>query len=145
MVDSATISTSKDIKRNLMLAGQIIGDVYSAYTPLVAGSGGTAGTANVTASGRFRTLGKLVFFQVDILWNNIGSYTGSTAFTLPVVAQANGTTQLGEIFAGRNTITGDMLQAFCINGTTAQLFTYNNIPQLAATHRYIINGTYESL
>lgn len=80
-----------------------IGSAWSAFTPTVAASSGTFTAASAT--GRYKQLGKLVFFQMVITITTAGTAAGVLTATLPATAAAAFT------FAGReNNVTGSMVQ-----------------------------------
>ncbi|MGQ0589348.1 MAG: hypothetical protein ACT4N8_07440 [Sphingosinicella sp.] len=80
-----------------------IGTAWGVFTPTVAASSGVFTAASAT--GRFKQLGKLVFFQLVITITTAGTATGVLTATLPATAAAAFT------FAGReNSVTGSMVQ-----------------------------------
>lgn len=115
-----------------------IGSGWTSYTPAVAASSGAFAAAS--ASGRFKQLGKLVFFQLTITIAAAGTAAGVVTATLPATAIAAFT------FAGReNSVTGAMVQG--IVSTASNLLTivrYDNASIIGDGHAIRLSGYFEA-
>ena len=115
-----------------------VGTPWTSFTPTIAASSGAFGAAS--ASGRFKALGKLVFFQITITITAAGSAAGVVTATLPATAIAAFT------FAGReNSVTGAMVQG--IVSTASNLVTivrYDNASIIGDGHAIRISGYFEA-
>ena len=67
---------------------------WTAYTPSVAASAGAIGS--FTSSGRYKVVGKIVFFNATVVVTDAGTGTGALLIGLPVAAHAS----------NRSTVTG---------------------------------------
>lgn len=117
---------------------------WTTYTPAIDSSAGTTGTAAATVSGRYAQIDKIVHFKADVAWTNAGSWTGNTQFTLPVTAQADGSS--GFItFAGRDHTNLFSLSVENISSTKIRILKYDGTSlAVASGQRYIVQGTYEA-
>jgi hypothetical protein len=63
------------------------GTAWASYTPIITSAGGVATT--VSATGRFKQIGKTVFCEIDVNIVNKGTATFNVIATLPVAAAAH--------------------------------------------------------
>lgn len=118
---------------------ETVGVAYTAYTPTVTALAGTITTAS--AAGRFRQLGKTIFFQINI--NITTNGTGATAVvaTLPVQAAA-----FQYSVNGRDALTGKMLNGTIAgSATTVFIQNYDGSYPAANGDTLTVSGTYESI
>lgn len=66
---------------------------WAAWTPTITPSSGTFTSAS--AAGRYKQLGKIVFFSCRLTVTTVGSATGAVDLSVPVTAQATGPTFMG--------------------------------------------------
>ena len=111
---------------------------WTPYTPTITASVGAITT--VSATGRYQTLGKTMFIEVDILVTTNGTGSGSLLVPLP-----SGSAKARTVICGRENVTsGLMLQAFIdASGTAFAVFTYANGYPAVDTSRCIISGSLE--
>jgi len=113
---------------------------WTSYTPTVTAFAGTLTT--VSATGRYKRVGKTVFFSIVITITTNG--TGATAViaTLPVTASANA---INTAFVGReDAVTGKLLIGWA--ATTTQVFIQNYDGTYPGFDGAIlgVSGSYES-
>jgi hypothetical protein len=114
------------------------GTAWTAYTPVVTATSGTITTLGAV-SGRYKTLGKTVFVQMDITITTNGTGTGAVVATLPV------TSVFFYIVCGREAaLLGKMLQGI-INANTVSIFNADNTYPGSNGARLIMSGLYESV
>jgi hypothetical protein len=116
------------------------GTAWTPYTPTVTAGSGTF-TA-VSASGRYKQLGKTIFLSLSITVTTNGTAGGNVIVSLPATNKG--------LFAGQgreNAVTGNMLQ-FVATGVASGLgviFTYNNSYPAASGYLLIISCVYEAV
>lgn len=116
------------------------GTAWSTYTPTITAQAGTPTT--VTAAGRFKTIGKTVFFQLTVTITAIGTATGLLNATLPVTA-VTGPIQVAS--GVESAITGKLCKSFISSGsTTVALSFYDNTSVWANSNVVTAEGVYES-
>lgn len=138
--DAATYSaairglSASDIGGSMLLS---VGLGWAPYTPTLTASAGTYTAAS--ASGLYRIVDNIVFWQVTINITTVG--TGTTPiFTLPVPGGNIGNVYLG--YGRENNLTGNMLQVISVSTTTAVVFTYNNGSPAASGAGILVSGFY---
>jgi hypothetical protein len=110
----------------------IDGVAWTTYTP-----GVTCGTGSITTdtiTGRWKSLGKTIYFQININISTLGTCLGNLTLTLPAVPQAS-----MPIMALNNT-TGVAVSALVTSGASLVL-TFATAP---VANNYFAGGTYES-
>lgn len=124
------------------LAEDLVADIneaWTSYTPTITAQSGTFTT--VSATGRYKIIGKTVFVTITITITTAGTAAGAILATLPV--------NVGGSFAymlpGReNALTGNMLQALTSTVTQVSINTFNNGSPIATGNSVIVSGQYES-
>lgn len=116
---------------------------WTAYTPTSAFS--TPGTSVMgAASGRWKQVGKVVFFTADCTCTTVGTGTGQWVVGLPTAASASNTT----VFAsGKEVITlGSLLALQGASTTTINAVKYDNTSLALGGNgtRIIFGGAYEA-
>ena len=113
---------------------------WTAYTPTITAGTGTFGT--VSATGRYKTIGKTVFVKMEITVTAVGTASASAIASLPVTAAGTN----GAVFVGReNAISGSMLQGLVPAGASfVTIYAYNNSTPYVANAVLILSGVYES-
>jgi hypothetical protein len=112
-----------------------VGGAWGAFTPTVGVPGGAG-----NGSGRYKQIGKLVFFTVTI--NITTTSTGVCSFSLPF-----GLTAAGDGFCvGRERVaTGTMFTASISTGSNnSQIFKYDNTAVLTAGWAIVFSGFFEA-
>lgn len=113
---------------------------WSAYTPIVTASAGALTT--VSATGRYKTIGKTTFIQTKITITANGTGASVLNVTLPNLAQSNA------VLAGRESASlGKMLQGFidvAQSATGFQLLNYDNTYPGGNGFILTVSGSYES-
>lgn len=111
---------------------------WTAYTPAVSASAGTFTT--VSAAGRYKQIGKTVFFSVAVTITVNGTAATAVVVGLPVTAQnANFT------FAGReNAVTGSLLVSWMGSTTTMLIQKYDGTYLGANGYLLVVSGSYEA-
>jgi len=120
--------------------GPISGSSWATYTPTVTSGTGTFTT--VSATGRYRQIGKVVNFQVKVTITTNGTAAGSVNSTLPFPCTA----AANYIAAGREDgVSGKMLQGKITGGGSTILIVNYDASYPGANGAIVyINGTYES-
>lgn len=114
------------------------GTAWSAYTPTVTVGSGSLTSHSVT--GRYKQIGKTVFFQVSISITTNGTAAVSLSATLPFTASAFEFVVLGM----ETNNTGKLIRGFiATSGTTVQMKFYDNTYPGADGNRCIVSGVYE--
>ena len=111
------------------------------YTPVVMAASGTFTT--VSATGRYRIIGKLVFIQITVTITTNGTAAGDVIATLPF-ASVN-VASAAHVLAGRaNAVSGKMLQGIInTNSGTVAIFNYDNTYPGASGETLVLSGFYE--
>lgn len=116
---------------------------YITYVPTIAATSGSF-TA-VTANGRYRQVGKLVFIQLAIVITTNGSASGFVTAALPLTAVNTGNSNY--FLTGRgNAISGKTLWGQVQpNSTTLVIGNYDNSYPGASGETLILSGLYETI
>jgi hypothetical protein len=115
------------------------GTAWSTWTPTVTPSSGTF-TA-VSAAGRYKQLGKTVFFSVLVSITTNGTAAGNWSFTVPVAAN----TAMTQTAAGKETaVAGSVASAQFVNGTTMAVVRYDNGYLGGNGYKVVVSGVYEA-
>lgn len=110
---------------------------WSTFTPTISASAGTITTK--TGTGRYKQIGKIVFFEIVITITTNGTGSGTLNATLPVAPQ---TYVSG---CGReHSITGKMVNGWCTTGSTLLMTYYDNTYPGVNGGTYSIGGSYEA-
>lgn len=111
------------------------------YTPVITAGAGAFTT--VSATGRYRKIGKLVFIQLTITITTNGSAAGGVLATLPF-ASVN-VAGVEHILAGRAAaVSGKMLQGRVIpNSSSLAIVDYSNVYPGADGETLVLSGFYE--
>ena len=127
-----------DMSAEAALSTLGIGTAWGVFTPTVAASSGAFTAASAT--GRFKQLGKLVFFQMVITITTAGTAAGVLTATLPATANAAFT------FAGReNNVTGSMVQGNVSTASSLLSITrYDNASIIGDGRAIRISGYFEA-
>jgi hypothetical protein len=134
-----TIDTSGP--NTLKVAGVDLSTGWTSYTPTV--TAGSGSFTSVSAVGRYKQIGKTVFFAITITITTNGTAGTNVLASLPVTAAA--AAGVYHIVAGRALIAGNMLQgAISPSGTTIDIRLYNNAYGGASNELLAVSGSYES-
>jgi hypothetical protein len=133
---------------------------WSAYTPTITSDSGTFTLGNGTLTGRYKQIGKTVFFHVKLIYGSTSSPgTGHWNFSLPVTAQNSNFTFSAAILddaaswyggIGNGNYTGSTTSfAVIIPGTNAAVTTWavvgNGGPfEWGTADNITISGSYEA-
>lgn len=116
------------------------GSIWTAYTPSLTVSAGTLTT--FTALGRFKTIGKTVFIELELIITNNG--TGATGIIAGLPAAAISTsraTLIGtDVGVSGKAITGRLTGS----GTTVLVTNYDASYPAVSGSRLVLSGVYES-
>jgi hypothetical protein len=113
------------------------GTAWTTYSPTASCS--TSGTINTdTIAGRYKTIGKTVFVQVNINITVLGTCLGNLQITAPVTANATGLVY--PVSAFNNTVTTTALPASVTNANGI-VIPFATAP---AANNYYVAGVYES-
>lgn len=117
------------------------GTAWTTYTPTITAATGTF--TSVSATGRYKTLGKTVFFSVHITITTNGTAAGLVLATLPVASVNSGARHYA---VGQETaVAGFMLFGIVLpNSTTLQLAKYDATYPGASGYVIDASGSYES-
>jgi hypothetical protein len=113
------------------------------YTPVITASSGTFTT--VSAVGRYRQIGKLIFIEVQINITTNGTATGNVMATLPFTGvNAAGFAYSGMLFGRAGNISGKVLQGYVVSNTNQlSINNYDNTYPGASGEVLILSGYYE--
>lgn len=139
---AATIDLTSEVSGALPVANggtADTGTTWTTYTPTV--TSGTGALTTVSATGRYKTIGKTVFIAVTVTITTNGTGATNIRATLPNTA-ASGT----YVLSGReNAISGKMLQGLILPSVTViTLFNYDNTYPGANGASIVLSGVYES-
>jgi len=109
---------------------------WSSYTPTMSCSA-SGGPPTTTSSGRFKTIGKTIFLELDINITALNSCTGN----LLVAGPAGVTFQANSAGAAVNNNTGALVPVIVGAGGTTVLFSFASAP---AANRYFAGGVFET-
>jgi hypothetical protein len=114
---------------------------FATYTPVVTAAAGAFTT--VSATGRYRRIGKLVFIQVTITITTNGSAASAVFASLPFAAV--NVAGVAHVLAGRaDALSGKMLQGRVSPGSaTAEILNYDNSYPGADGETLVLSGFYE--
>jgi hypothetical protein len=114
---------------------------WSTYTPAV--SSGSGSLTSASAIGRYKKIGRTVFFKVQVAIVTNGTSQVSVNFTLPVAPFGSSAERW--VFAGReDAVTGAILQAKTVGGSSlVQVFRADNSYPGGDGRLLVIQGTYE--
>jgi hypothetical protein len=134
-----TIDTSGP--NTLKIAGIDLSTGWASYTPTV--TAGSGSLTSVSAVGRYKQIGKTVFFALTITITTNGTAGTNVLASLPVTASS--AAGVYHVVAGRALIAGSMLQgAISPSGTTIDIRLYNNAYGGANNELLAVAGSYES-
>jgi hypothetical protein len=126
------------------LKGYIDGILLGAltpYTPVITSNSGTFTT--VSAVGRYRQVGKLIFIQITISITTNGTAASFVKATLPISGVAAPSVEY--CFAGRALVSGKMLQGnIGSGGGVLSLDNYDNTYPGADGETLVVSGFYET-
>jgi hypothetical protein len=112
-----TVWGKDDLLSMLTAIETAIAPTWTAYTPTWASSGTQPALGNGTLTGRYLQMGKIVFYDISLIWGSTSTPgTGAWTFSTPVTA-ANTVGQAGSLYildSGTQHFTG----AIYVTGTT---------------------------
>lgn len=115
------------------------GTAFTTYTPTATPVGGGTFTT-VTATGRYKQIGKLLFFQINTTITAIGSGSGPLAVTLPLSLTAAGT----YVVVGRDQTSGKSLNGYVLAGSNiVNVAFYDNTTIVVNGNNPVISGVIE--
>lgn len=112
-------------------------DAWTTYTPTVTAASGTFTT--VSATGRYKQMGKTIQTQIKITITTVGTASGGISVTLPFTSAHD------FVFAGRETsATGNVVAAH-VAPSTNQMFVvrYDNASIIGAGRDIVLSGAFE--
>lgn len=114
---------------------------WTAYTPTITAGSGTFTT--VSASGRYKLIGKTAFVSIVVGITTVGTAVGSLSVSLPVTA----TSSSANMGMGReNGLTGKMVQGLIAGGATSvAIFDYQNVTVNASGAQVFFSAVYETV
>ncbi len=139
---AATIALASEVSGTLPVANGGTGDTgtaWSTYTPTITAFSGTFTT--VTASGRYKQLGKTVFISITITTTNVGTAGGTINATLPFAAV---TGPISVLSGSETSLTGKACRGIILSASsTASIAYYDNSFPGANGNIIAISGVYE--
>lgn len=117
---------------------------FTTYTPVVTAPSGAFTT--VSAAGRYRRIGKLVFIEIVITITTNGTAATAVVATLPFAGvNAPSFTYSGILFGRAGNISGKLLQGYIPVTTGNQVFinNYDNTYPGASGETLVLSGFYE--
>lgn len=118
---------------------ETVGDAWTTYTPTITAVSGTF--TSVSASGRYRALGKSIEVSISIAITTNGTAAGGVIATLPVAAASG----IGYVLPGSETAALGFacLGRISASATTVQIFKYDNTYPGANGHTIVVTGVYQ--
>jgi hypothetical protein len=140
-----TTGTASNVTGTVAVANGGTGDTgtaWTSYTPTITVGAGTITTLG-TVAGRYKTIGKTLFWSASVAITTNGTAATSLSISLPAGMTVNASGDC--IVAGREQlVSGSMLQGRAAAGTTSVLvLTYNNAYPGASGCRIIVSGVIE--
>jgi hypothetical protein len=140
-VGTETVTGNSHIQGSLTVDGAILGPnsggAWTIYTPIITAGSGTFTT--VSASGKWQSIGKTVFLQIEIIITTNGSASGAVIATLPI--NSDGSVY---IISGReNSLSGKILQGIC-GVSSMTILNYDNTYPGGSGATIIMTGIYQS-
>lgn len=135
----------------LQANGQILGQInknlqgvvtptagWTAYTPTL--SAGSGSLSSASATGRYQTIGKIVFVEIDITITTNGTAATSIIATLPATAAA-----AKYVLGGQETTTGKAVTGLIpVSGTDATALFYDGTYPGGDGKEIVLIGVYEA-
>jgi hypothetical protein len=116
-----------------------LGDAWTAYTPTITAGSGSFTT--VSASGRYKTVGKYCSFSVDIVCTSVG--TAGAYINMPLPNSLN--PKINCTMAGINRSSGAAVTVLAYAASnTANLFLYNGTFPITSGQTITVSGTFET-
>lgn len=120
-------------------------DSFANYVPTLSFGGASTGLTYTDQNGSYTKIGRVVFFQADLLVNAVGSSTGVAAISLPVTPSENisnsGRAVIGNvIFTGLNTNWVNVVGE--IQGNSSVVTLYGNAAAAASNRTEIDNADF---
>ena len=114
---------------------------FTTYTPVV--TSGTGAFTTVSATGRYRRIGKLVFIQITVTVTTNGTAATSVIATLPF--SSLNVAGVNHVLLGRaNAVSFKMLQGIIApNAGSVSIFNYDNSYPGASGETLVLSGFYE--
>lgn len=139
---AATVALGSEVSGTLPVANGGTGDTgtaWDSYTPTLTASSGSFTTTS--ASGRYKQIGKTVFFEVDVTITNKGTASGVLQVTLPFTAAAR-----RNVIGGYERVATGVLcfGAIASGGTIMSIMAYNNTSLIIDTANVIMTGVYQA-
>lgn len=115
-----------------------INSAWGAFTPTVTAASGAFTT--VSGAGRYKQVGKTVYFYILVTITTIGTAGTAINVTLPATAQS-----ANFAFSGReNGVTGALLTAWLASTTSLRIQKYDGTFIGANGHIMAVSGSYEA-
>ena len=113
---------------------------WTTYTPTVAAGTGTF--INVSAAGRYKTIGKTVFVSVNVTITTNGTASGYVTVTLPFAAAASLSPW---ILAGRENAVAGLMLVGVVGSAASFMFVQNHNATYPGANGYVLalSGVYE--
>lgn len=115
---------------------EAINTAWATYTPTLGAGSGTFTSA--VASGRFKAIGKTVFFEAKVVITTNGTAATFISMTIPATPQANNIYVVAGIRDDAASVTGN------IGATTVNIFKYDGTYPGADGRALWVSGVYES-
>lgn len=127
----------------LSVAGVDATGAWAAYTPSIASGSGTLGTGN-SSSGRYKQIGKTVFFTAQVILGASGAGTGATYLIVGLPVAAKQTSGPAYVFTG---IRSGLVGLAAIIDTTTTIDVVDaaaGANPIANSRAFYISGSYEA-
>jgi hypothetical protein len=103
-------------------------------------SAGAGTFTSASATGRYREVGKTVFFNLTVTIATNGTAASSVVATLPVAAKS-----VCVFFGREDAVTGAVFQAkSAAASTSVNMFTFSNTYPGGSGYQLVISGSYEA-
>jgi len=135
--DAASVVVGLSIAKSTGEVTFAAGSAWTSYTPTI--TSGTGAITTKSATGRYRTINKTVFFEAEITITTNGTGATSVNATLPFTSANAKYVVAGREYAS----TGKMLQGLINNSGTMQIYNYDNTYPGADGFGLALSGTYE--
>jgi hypothetical protein len=115
------------------------GTAWTAYAPSITPGGGAFTSASAT--GRYKQLGKTVFYQISLAVVTIGPATNNVVMGLPALGNAAANYTAYGVDMQNQTLSQPVMGTIASGGATISL----NIQTIIAGHTYVVSGVYETV
>ena len=141
---STTLTGGRTLTIDMANAAQTLSfGAWTPYTPTITAQSGTFTTTS--AAGRYKTVGKTVFFMLEITITAVGTASGVVNASLPLASVASTASGYGWIVTGQRANDNFMMAGSIVpNSTVCGVILYTGASAIGAGNILVVSGCYES-